>query len=64
MRTDSDVFALPRVDVHYLRRPELLGRAVGGGLRPYLRARSLGARARRLVKSDYGPPKEVQPAGS
>jgi len=64
LRANCDVFALPRVDAHYLRRPELLRRAVGGGLRPYLRARGLGARARRLVKSDYGDPeREAQPAG-
>jgi peptidoglycan/xylan/chitin deacetylase (PgdA/CDA1 family) len=63
-RPDSDRFALPRIDVHYLRRPELLGRAVTGGLRAYLRARGLGARARRLVKSDYGnPEQQAQPAG-
>ncbi len=56
MDADSDAFALPRVDVHYLRRPELLRRAVAGGLRAYLRARSVGARARRLVKTDYREP--------
>jgi peptidoglycan/xylan/chitin deacetylase (PgdA/CDA1 family) len=63
MGAGSDVFALPRVDVHYVRRPELLRRAVGGGLRAYLRVRGLGARARRLVKTDYSEP-EAQPAAS
>lgn len=46
--------SLPRVDAHYLRRPELLRRAVAGELRPYLRARSVLARARRAVRRDYG----------
>jgi peptidoglycan/xylan/chitin deacetylase (PgdA/CDA1 family) len=53
MRGDSDCLSLPRIDVHYLRSPELLGRAVTGGLRAYLRARALGARARRLLTSDH-----------
>ena len=59
MRRDSDILSLPRIDVHYLRRPELLGRAVTGGLRAYLRARALGARARRMLKSDYEPPRSA-----
>ena len=48
-----DVHALPRVDAHYLRRPELLRRAVSGSLGPYLAVRRLGARARRVVRPDY-----------
>jgi peptidoglycan/xylan/chitin deacetylase (PgdA/CDA1 family) len=56
MRRDSDSFSLPRIDAHYLRRPELLGRAVTGGLRAYLRARALGARTRRLLTSDHVKP--------
>ncbi len=47
------VHALPRVDIHYLRRPELLRRALGGSLDLYLRARGVGARALRLVRKDY-----------
>lgn len=50
---DSDLLALPRVDAHYLRRPELLRRALEGRLEWYLRARALGARARRAVRRDY-----------
>ncbi len=50
---DSDVHALPRVDAHYLRRPALLRRAAAGTLGPYLRARSLGAGARRRLVKDY-----------
>jgi peptidoglycan/xylan/chitin deacetylase (PgdA/CDA1 family) len=49
----SDTHLLPRVDVHYLRRPKRLGRAVAGGLGPYMAARRAGARARRLVRSDH-----------
>jgi peptidoglycan/xylan/chitin deacetylase (PgdA/CDA1 family) len=55
MDADSDPYLLPRVDVHYLRRPELLARAVGGGLRGYLRARAVARSARRLVTSDFSP---------
>lgn len=50
-----DLHALPRVDAHYLRRPELLHRAVSGSLGPYLAVRRLGARARRVVRPDYVP---------
>ncbi|HYY33521.1 MAG TPA: polysaccharide deacetylase family protein, partial [Gaiellaceae bacterium] len=38
--------ALPRVDVHYLRRPELLRRAVAGALDSYLSVRRVAARGR------------------
>jgi peptidoglycan/xylan/chitin deacetylase (PgdA/CDA1 family) len=45
-----DPLALPRVDVHYVRRPELFRRAVAGGLDIYLRSRGFASslRARRL----------------
>jgi peptidoglycan/xylan/chitin deacetylase (PgdA/CDA1 family) len=45
--------ALPRVDAHYLRNPDLLRRALRGSLRPYLRFRRLGAQARRVIRKDY-----------
>jgi peptidoglycan/xylan/chitin deacetylase (PgdA/CDA1 family) len=45
--------AVPRVDAQYLRRPDLLRRALEGRLDTYLAARRAGARARRLVRSDY-----------
>jgi len=48
-----DVYALPRVDAHYLRRPELFARAVEGSLGPYLAARRFGAQARRRFRKDY-----------
>ena len=48
-----DVHALPRVDAHYLRRPELLRRAAEGSLGSYLVARRLGSRARRAFRKDY-----------
>jgi peptidoglycan/xylan/chitin deacetylase (PgdA/CDA1 family) len=50
---DSDPFALPRVDAHYLRRPALLRAALAGRLELYLRARAGGARLRRLARKDY-----------
>ena len=48
-----DLHALPRVDAHYLRRPEILRRAVEGSLGSYLVARRLGSRARRAFRRDY-----------
>lgn len=51
----DDPFALPRVDAHYLRRPALLRAVLDGRLRPYLGARALGARARRLARPDHRP---------
>ena len=49
----SDLHALPRVDARYLRRPELLERALRGSLGGYLLARSLAARTRRVLVKDY-----------
>jgi peptidoglycan/xylan/chitin deacetylase (PgdA/CDA1 family) len=48
-----DPYALPRVDAHYVRRPRLLRAALAGSLGPYLRARRLGASARRTLRRDY-----------
>ncbi len=48
----ADLLALPRVDIHYLRRPALLRRAVAGRIDGYLGARRLGARARRGLRND------------
>jgi peptidoglycan/xylan/chitin deacetylase (PgdA/CDA1 family) len=48
-----DIYGLPRVDAHYVRRPSLLRAALEGSLGPYLKARSLGARARRTLWQDY-----------
>jgi peptidoglycan/xylan/chitin deacetylase (PgdA/CDA1 family) len=50
---NTDPFALPRVDVHYVRHPALLRRAIGGKLGLYLAARRFGARTRRTVRKDY-----------
>jgi peptidoglycan/xylan/chitin deacetylase (PgdA/CDA1 family) len=50
---ETDPFALPRVDIHYLRRPALLRRALNGSADGYLAARRLGARAKRLARRDY-----------
>lgn len=51
----TDVYALPRIDAHYLRRPELLSRALSGSLDVYLKLRRVSAHARRLVRKDYVP---------
>jgi peptidoglycan/xylan/chitin deacetylase (PgdA/CDA1 family) len=53
VRPASDVRALPRVDAHYLRDPELLSRALRGSAGLYLAARRVGAGARRLLRRDY-----------
>jgi len=53
VRSNADVYALPRVDSHYIRRPELLDRAVAGRLDSYLRIRKAAARVRRALRSDY-----------
>jgi peptidoglycan/xylan/chitin deacetylase (PgdA/CDA1 family) len=49
----ADRFFLPRVDAHYLRDPDLLAQAVGGGLGFYLGIRRAAARARRVFVKDY-----------
>ena len=50
----SDRWRIPRVDVHYLRRPALLRRTLEGG-GSYLAVRRAGARVRRLIRSDFVP---------
>jgi hypothetical protein len=49
----TDLWAIPRIDAHYLRRPEMLRRAIDGSAASYLRARGLAARARRVVRKDF-----------
>jgi peptidoglycan/xylan/chitin deacetylase (PgdA/CDA1 family) len=44
---------LPRVDIHYLRRPAMLRRAAEGSLEGYLGLRRRAAWVRRLVISDH-----------
>jgi peptidoglycan/xylan/chitin deacetylase (PgdA/CDA1 family) len=53
---DADPLALPRVDAYYLKRQALLGRALKGSLGSYFALRRAGARARRLVVTDYRRP--------
>ena len=48
----ADRWAFPRVEMHYLRRPGFLRRALQGA-DAYLALRRLGARARRVVREDY-----------
>jgi peptidoglycan/xylan/chitin deacetylase (PgdA/CDA1 family) len=43
---NCDPFALPRVDVHYVRQPALFRRAVAGGIGVYLRSRGLASALR------------------
>jgi peptidoglycan/xylan/chitin deacetylase (PgdA/CDA1 family) len=53
VRPDSDVLALPRVETHYVRRADLLQRALEGTLDTYLGARRRLAKARRVLRRDY-----------
>jgi peptidoglycan/xylan/chitin deacetylase (PgdA/CDA1 family) len=49
----SEIHFLPRVDVHYVRQAKLFEKALSGSLDLYLRARGIGARARRVLRKDY-----------
>jgi peptidoglycan/xylan/chitin deacetylase (PgdA/CDA1 family) len=53
VRAGDDPLALPRVDVHYVRRPALLRRVLDGGGWGYLGLRRAGARARRRLVPDH-----------
>ena len=53
VRLRDPLFALPRVDAHYLRRRALLRATLRGSGTAYLGARRAGARARRLLLKDY-----------
>jgi peptidoglycan/xylan/chitin deacetylase (PgdA/CDA1 family) len=55
VRASADPFALPRVDIHYLRRSALLRLGLSGQLDWYLRLRGSGARIGRLAKPDHVP---------
>lgn len=50
---NTDVYAIPRIDAHYVRRPDLISRAISGELHSYLRARRLAGRIRRTFAKDY-----------
>jgi peptidoglycan/xylan/chitin deacetylase (PgdA/CDA1 family) len=52
-RAGDDRFALPRVDIHYLRRPALLRRAAEGSLQAYIGLRRQAGRVRRYARKDY-----------
>ncbi|MFL5820347.1 MAG: polysaccharide deacetylase family protein [Solirubrobacteraceae bacterium] len=52
VHSGADLFALPRVDAHYLRRPSLF-RAVLRGLDSYLHIRRAAARVRRVGRRDF-----------
>jgi peptidoglycan/xylan/chitin deacetylase (PgdA/CDA1 family) len=49
----SNPLSLPRVDAHYLRRPDMLRRVLEGSFDGYLRLRAAGARIRRAVWKDH-----------
>ena len=51
VQAGAALLALPRVDAHYVRRPALLRAVLRGS--PYLGARRVAARARRLLRKDY-----------
>jgi peptidoglycan/xylan/chitin deacetylase (PgdA/CDA1 family) len=53
VRPDSDVLALPRIETHYVRRADLLRRAIEGTLDTYIGARRRLAKARRVLRRDY-----------
>lgn len=53
VRPNADALALQRVDVHYLRSPDRLARAIRGRSNRYLTLRRFGADARRTVLRDY-----------
>lgn len=52
-RAGADPYRIPRVDVHYVRAPGRLARALDGSLDRYLRLRAAGAALRRTVRKDY-----------
>jgi peptidoglycan/xylan/chitin deacetylase (PgdA/CDA1 family) len=49
----SDPLALPRIDVHYLRRPRVFGAVLTGSLPAYLLLRRALAGTRRRFRDDY-----------
>ena len=52
-RAGADVFELPRVDIHYLRRAAMLARAAQGSLQTYIGLRRGAGRIRRYAVKDY-----------
>ena len=58
----ADPYALPRIDAHYVRRPEYLRRAIDGSLDGYLRLRGVGSRVRRTIRKDYARARAVAEA--
>ncbi|HWQ23042.1 MAG TPA: polysaccharide deacetylase family protein [Gaiellaceae bacterium] len=53
VQAGADPYALPRVDVHYLRRKVVFARALDGSAGRYLQVRAFGARARRSLRRDH-----------
>jgi peptidoglycan/xylan/chitin deacetylase (PgdA/CDA1 family) len=53
VRPGADPWALPRIDVHYLRRPGAFEQVIEGRLGAYLKLRRGAARARRVFRADH-----------
>jgi peptidoglycan/xylan/chitin deacetylase (PgdA/CDA1 family) len=53
VRPGSEILALPRIDINYLRRPDRLRRALRREPRAYLAIRRAGSRIRRVVRPDH-----------
>ena len=51
----SDPMRVPRVDAYDVRRASVLHRVAAGRWETYLRLRAVGARARRVLRSDHVP---------
>jgi peptidoglycan/xylan/chitin deacetylase (PgdA/CDA1 family) len=56
VRPGADLYALPRIDAHYVRKPQLLARIVAGRGAAYLATRRAAARARRIVTGGSAVP--------
>ncbi len=50
---NADLYALPRVDVHYIRSPDAYRSTLAGGQRRYLAARRIASNVRRAVTPDH-----------
>lgn len=53
LRASSDPHALPRIDAHYVRSRERLLGTLSGRLEPYVAARRILSRARRMLVREY-----------
>lgn len=56
LRPSSNPYALPRIDAHYVRSRGFLLGILTGRLQPYVAARRIAARARRMLVREYRQP--------